>query len=406
MVRPADAARIDTADVYKGDGLVGALTRSSGDVEFTYSPLYLEGEGPAIASSLLRRAAPYRRSGGAVPPFFAGLLPEGARLVAVVRADKTSADDELSLLLAVGSDTVGDVRIVPHGEAPDSQQNDLPSDPRQIRFADLLRATVDPDADSLDSAIPGVQDKISDAMISFPLRRGRSWTILKLDPARFPLITHNEHFFLSMARSAGFRVPHHEIITDAEGASGLLVERFDRTLTDDGSARRIAQEDACQFLGRYPADKYRVTVNDIAAQLEGLATSPKAAVLDLVMQAAFAWMIGNGDFHAKNYSLQWRPDGIVAATPLYDVVSTLPYPLRQNMAMDLDGRDANFRLSSFVMFAERFNVPERLISRKLREMIDRSKGYLDDLESIGYGPDTTQRLHSEISSRMDDLAST
>ena len=406
MVRPADATRIDSADVYKGNDLAGAMTRSSGDVEFAYSQLYLEGNGPPVASSLPRRAMPYLRSGGAVPPFFAGLLPEGARLDAVVRAVKTSADDELSLLLVVGSDTVGDMRVVPHGEAPEGHSNDLPSDPQQIRFADLLRAAVDPDADSLDSAIPGVQDKISDAMISFPLRRGQTWTILKLDPARFPLITHNEHFFLSTARSAGFAVPHHELVTDADGVSGLLVERFDRTPRGDGTVRRIAQEDACQFLGRYPADKYRVTVNDIAAQLGSLATSPRAAVLDLVMQAAFAWMIGNGDFHAKNYSLQWRPDGIVAATRLYDIVSTLPYPMRQNMAMDLDGRDANFRLSSFVTFAERFNVPGKLTTRKLSEMIDRSKGCLDDLESIGFDADTTQRLHKEIGSRMDALAST
>lgn len=52
---------------------------------------------------------------GAVPPFFAGLLPEGRRLTALRGAVKTSADDELSLLLAVGGSTIGDVTVLPEG---------------------------------------------------------------------------------------------------------------------------------------------------------------------------------------------------------------------------------------------------------------------------------------------------
>lgn len=405
MVHPAEATQVDTADVYKHDSIAGTMRRISGDVEFTYAPVYIQGGGPAVASSLPVRETPYRRSGGAVPPFFAGLLPEGVRLDSVLRAVKTSVDDELSLLLAVGADTVGDVRILPHGETPRPRPTDLPSDPSQAHFDQLLSIAFDPDAEVLDSAIAGVQEKISDAMISFPVRRSKTAAILKLDPVRFPLITHNEHFFLAMARSAGFTIPRNELVTDAEGVSGLLVERFDRVVTKRGPIVRIAQEDACQFLGLYPADKYRVTVNDIAGRLQDLVTSPRVAALDLVMQAAFAWVIGNGDFHAKNYSLQWRPDGIVAATPLYDIVSTLPYPLRQNMAMDIDGRDNNLRLSYFVAFAERFGLPQKLTMRRLGEMVDRSEGHLDDLASIGYDADTTQRLHREIRLRMDTLTS-
>jgi serine/threonine-protein kinase HipA len=116
-------------------------------------------------------------------------------------------------------------------------------------------------------------------------------------------------------------------------------------------------------------------------------------------------MIGNGDLHAKNYSLQWRTDGIVAATPLYDIMSTLPYPLRQHMAMDLDGRDSNFRQSYFVMFGERFNLPGKLVTRKINEMIDRSVHHLTDLASIGYDADTTARMGREIIDRIGSLRS-
>jgi len=57
-------------------------------------------------------AEPVVRPGGALPAYFAGLLPEGRRLSALRRAVKTSADDELSLLLAVGADAIGDVQVV------------------------------------------------------------------------------------------------------------------------------------------------------------------------------------------------------------------------------------------------------------------------------------------------------
>jgi serine/threonine protein kinase HipA of HipAB toxin-antitoxin module len=60
-------------------------------------------------------AEPAFRPVGAVPPFFAGLLPEGRRLSALRAAVKSSGDDELSLLLAVGGDTVGDIEILPEG---------------------------------------------------------------------------------------------------------------------------------------------------------------------------------------------------------------------------------------------------------------------------------------------------
>jgi hypothetical protein len=53
--------------------------------------------------------------GGAVPPFFAGLLPEGVRLGVVTSSTKTSADDHFTWLLANGAGTFGNVRVVPAG---------------------------------------------------------------------------------------------------------------------------------------------------------------------------------------------------------------------------------------------------------------------------------------------------
>jgi len=292
-MRPADAKAVDVADVYKGDQLAGYLTRVREGVSFEYAYDYIAGDNDAVASTLPVRKAPYLTGSGAVPAFFAGLLPEGARLHAVVAAVKTSPDDELSLLVAVGEDTVGDVRITPHGVEPSAVSRALPAKSRDVSFTDLFARSIDPLTTELDRAIPGVQDKLSDAMVSFPLRGARGPGILKLNPPAFPRIVENEAFCLGLASRAGLTVPKFKVIADRDGVSGLLVERFDRKVVH-GSVKRLAQEDACQLLNKWPADKYRVSFNDIANRLVKVVSSSEASIMDLVEHVAFNWIIGIG----------------------------------------------------------------------------------------------------------------
>ncbi len=107
----ADLRAVRRAEVYKAGRPAATITRGDGAVRFEYLPEYA---GPPVAHTLPldRTVTTY---GGALPPFFTGLLPEGRRLNAVRRAAKTSSDDDLTLLLMVGSDMVGDVTVFPEG---------------------------------------------------------------------------------------------------------------------------------------------------------------------------------------------------------------------------------------------------------------------------------------------------
>jgi serine/threonine-protein kinase HipA len=399
-MRPSDAKAVDVADVYKGDQLAGYLTRTSEGTSFEYTHDFIAGKSEAVASTLPVREPPYLTGAGAVPAFFAGLLPEGARLLAVVAAVKTSPDDELSLLIAVGEDAVGDVRVLPHGSEPTAKPLTLPSVPGDVSFADLFARSIDPSAANLDRALPGVQDKLSDAMVSFPLTGASGPAILKLNPPAFPRIVENEAFCLSLARRAGLTVPRFEVIEDRDGVSGLLVERFDRRVVD-GAVSRVAQEDACQLLNRWPADKYRVSINDIAGRLVKVVSACEASIMNLIEQIAFSWIIGNGDMHAKNYSVQWlKEERLVVPTPVYDVVSTIPYPLDQRIALKLDGRDANLRGRFLVEFASRFGVPESMSLRRLSELADGVAPHIDDASRIGFDDRTTGQLVTEMNRRL------
>ncbi|MEO5609598.1 MAG: HipA N-terminal domain-containing protein [Ornithinibacter sp.] len=100
----------------------GDLVRGAEGGEFRYVEEYLDAKLPAPATTLPLGLGPVMVRGGAVPPFSAGLLLEGRRLTGLRRAVRTSADDELSLLLAVGHDPVGEVQVVPTGDPPHGDQ--------------------------------------------------------------------------------------------------------------------------------------------------------------------------------------------------------------------------------------------------------------------------------------------
>ena len=104
MTSPADdqleqLRGVEHADVYKNGLRAATLSRTASGVEFQYVAEWIDGGLPPVATTLPVRSEPVLRPAGALPSYFAGLLPEGRRLGALRRAVKTSADDELSLLL-------------------------------------------------------------------------------------------------------------------------------------------------------------------------------------------------------------------------------------------------------------------------------------------------------------------
>jgi serine/threonine-protein kinase HipA len=195
---------VKTADVYKAGMPAGVLHRLLDRTEFLYSPEYLDAGGPPVAWSLPTRAQAFIAPAAAVPAFFAGLLPEGRRLAALRHTVGTSADDEFSMLLAVGSDTIGDVQVLPSGDTFASTRPVVVDDFGTIVFADLFAQAIGQRPDRI--ALPGVQDKISGQMLNVPVHgRSRAY-ILKLNPPEFPHLVENEYFFFHAAAHTRLRL--------------------------------------------------------------------------------------------------------------------------------------------------------------------------------------------------------
>jgi serine/threonine-protein kinase HipA len=382
-----------TADVYRESTFVGRLARTKHGATFEYDDAFLASGAPGIAFRLPRATKRFETAGVNLHTFFAGLLPEGIRLQALVRQVKTSQDDLFSLLVAAGADCVGDVSVAETGTLPEERTPSVDTKRiDSISFAEVLEKSL---RTTKEPAIPGVQEKVSAAMISLPLRARAAAYILKLNPPSVPKLVENEHFFMTLARKCGLAAAETRLVFDRDGRSGLLVTRFDRRAGD-----RLHQEDACQLLDRYPADKYLLSVRELMDAMD-VCSAPMIARARLLRLVAYSYVIGNGDLHGKNVSVRVA-DGLVELTPAYDVLSTVPYgDLR--MALKMDGCDANLRRRSFVAMGERFKIPKPATTAMLHEILEATGPALKQLDAIGFDGKTTKKLEQALGRRRDDL---
>lgn len=390
------------ADVYKAGRLAARLHRRDGLIEFRYADGYA---GPAVATTLPVRADPVVVPGGAVPPFFAGLLPEGRRLSQLRRAVKTSADDELSLLLAVGRDTIGDVQVVPVGAelTPATPLVSIDGDWSTVRFGEVLA-----DAGMIDVVgLPGIQDKASARMISVPVSQQGERYLLKLDPPEFPHVVVNEAYFAALARRARLPTVHAQVVRDGDDRPGLLVRRFDRVPTPDGTAQALPCEDACQVLGRWPADKYAVSAEAVVNALADRCAARLVARRRLFEQLCFGWLTGNGDIHAKNLSILGSPRGEWTVAPAYDLPSTLPYG-DTTFALAVGGRTSGLSRRRWLEFAGDIGLPVTAAEAVIDKLLDHLGGIDDALASgaLPFAPSVTRALVKELRYRRRQMVDT
>ncbi|RKH54463.1 type II toxin-antitoxin system HipA family toxin [Corallococcus sp. AB050B] len=407
MIRPTD---IEVAEVWRESTHVGSITRTAHGSIFEYAADFFEQHRARPGGIAVHLPYSRRRTetlGTNLHTYFAGLLPEGLRLRVLLENVKTSEDDLLSLLVAAGADTVGDLSVIPQGQTfPPPAPPGAKWKPESVLFTDLFAQSLPRlGMESTEPTIPGVQEKISASTISFPVSSsGQRDYILKLNPRDKPELVRNEHFFMGMAKQCGLRVATTKLIHDRDGNDGLLVERFDRSwLKAEKRLRRIHQEDACQFLDRYTSDKYRIKCAAIAEGLRDNCAAPVAEIARFLLLLSFSYLIGNGDLHAKNVSiLADGPGGGFRLSPAYDLLTTVPYG-DHRMALQFEGRDDNLRRAHFIAFGERYGVNAKAIGTLLDQLCTRAEPWLERLEEIGFDAHRTDFLRRTMRKRLDEL---
>ncbi|MBY2918758.1 type II toxin-antitoxin system HipA family toxin [Rhizobium leguminosarum] len=369
---------IPSLEVLLNDLKVGTLVRTPGDFNaFSFDEAYRATGGFPVLSLSFRAATGGLRKdpkpiAGALPTFFANLLPEDKLREAMDKhhAGHVRAGNDFDLLAALGQDLPGAVRVVPSGGTTAVIEDASRGKPK-ARFS-----------------LAGVQMKLSvmkntgrGGGLTLPMGDEQGHYIAKFPSTSFPGVSENEYANLALAAAIGMEVPERELVekSDFEGipeefdtlsdGKVLLVKRFDR----GAGAERIHIEDFAQVFGIYPSRKYEAAAyHDIASAL-GVAISPTAA-LEFVRRLAFTAITGNGDMHLKNWSLIYRGNGDKPElAPIYDVLSTVPYIPADAMALSLGGERSFKALVAqrWKIFANRARLPEPAVLKAVIDVVER-----------------------------------
>ncbi len=369
---------ISSLNVMLNDVKVGTIVRTPGDFNaFSFEDSYRATGGVPVVSLSFRAVGGGLRKdpkpvARALPAFFANLLPEDKLREAMEKHHSGSvrAGNDFDLLVALGSDLPGAVRVVPSG-GTFAQHEDISALKPKARFS-----------------LAGVQMKLSvmknsgkGGGLTLPLGDEQGSYIAKFPSTAFPGVAENEYANLALAEAIGMDVPERELVEQSEfegipkefetlsDGKVLLVERFDR----GENGRRIHIEDFAQVFGVYPSRKYEgAAYHDVAAALNVAVSS--AAALEFVRRLALAALTGNGDMHLKNWSLIYREAGDnPQLAPIYDVLSTIPYIPADAMALSLAGERPFKALNAqrWKAFANRARLPEAAVLSSVVDTIER-----------------------------------
>lgn len=276
-----------------------------------------------------------RYTQGVVRPFLDGLLPEGEPRKMIARDVGVRDNDTYGLIRELGLDVAGALVIQPADAPPPpvatTTTAEVLSEDELAELITNLRSAPLGAGGRVRVSLAGVQEKL--LLTRMPDRRwGRpvdgtpSTHILKPEIAAYPDTVENEAFCMRVAKHLGLAVASVET-TEIAKRKLIAVERFDRHVGDDGSVERIHQEDFCQALGIRPEDKYEEdggpSLRRIAGIVEAVATPGS---LERLLQATtLNVLLGNGDAHAKNFSLLHHASGALTLAPSYDLMCTLHY---------------------------------------------------------------------------------
>jgi serine/threonine-protein kinase HipA len=323
MTRSRDGRQLD---VLLHDRIVGHLFRRENLTRFVFAPDYWDDPArPVLGLRFEEDRRAHHQANMRLPPWFSNLLPEGRLRDWISRMGGAPLEAEAELLVRVGHDLPGAVRV-------------LPSE----------RSTgIDPSWEGAEPATPGSTDglwrfSLAGVMLKFSLLaqgerliipaigEAGDW-ILKLPDPRYPDLPFNELAMMRLAAAAGIEIPEARLVHRDEvqplpepvwaGTEpwAYAVRRFDR-----GPRRELIHiEDLAQVRGCYPEQKYQGSFDTVASLVHR--RRDRDALRELARRLCFNILIGNGDAHLKNWSLIYPDRRTPTLAPAYDLVATFPY---------------------------------------------------------------------------------
>jgi serine/threonine-protein kinase HipA len=392
MAKTAAILAVHLLDGERRPVKVGMLARDvDGSVNFTVAETYLRDPARPILSlgwydpqsderTRDRLAARRDKIGlyGTAPPWFAGLLPEGALRELVLTEMGPGDHDEFDVLTRLGADLPGAVLITPETEVPAT------AGPLKFSNADGLR--IPEPQGVVKFSLAGIQLKFTanpkGDRLTVPGAAETGRCIIKVASERYAGLPEAEYGAMELARLIGVntaqcRLVPRELVEGipekilAHGATVLVVDRFDRTA--DGG--RIHIEDAAQILGAVGDRKYTMaTTETIMNMIRRFSTDRRADLQEAVRRVVADVLLGNGDNHLKNWSFLFPRAGEVRLSPAYDIVPTVLFIPGDTLALRFSGAQAFDKVSlrRFERVASYLDLDPRWIVKEVSAAVDRA----------------------------------
>jgi serine/threonine-protein kinase HipA len=360
--------------------------------------------------------APYQ--GQIVADYFDNLLPDNDAIRRrLAQRHQAGGIDAFQLLAKLGRDCVGAIQLLPEDETP--------SDVYEIRgdvlntagIAQRLRNTTstqalgqhDHDGD-LRLSIAGAQEKTAllrhEGQWLLPHGSTPTTHIFKLPLGlvghmQADMRTSVENEWLSSKIVNAYEIPIARCeIEHFEDQKTLIVERFDRTPSSDGSwIIRLPQEDMCQATGTSPLRKYQSDGGPGIAQIMELLLGSDNAELDrrnfFKTQLIF-WVLAATDGHGKNFSIAHLARGRYRATPIYDVLSAHPVigkgknkipPQKAKLAMAVRGSTTYYLIEKiqrrhWIAQAQQVGLGAEAAEQLIEEIIESTKAVIAEVSKL------------------------
>ena len=394
-------SRIERIKIFYEKNIVGRITiHDPPRIGFRYDPNWLKFERNfQLSVTLPLKTGEYNED--IITPWLANLLPEELQLTTLSRVLGLPVSNTLDILREIGGDTAGAISI---GEPSDRRVWDYRTllsyykaktqrEALNLHFDDLKRKPLLVGEDGVRLSLAGGQiktvlavlDEAGKPKLGLPGRTDRlaipkngapSTIIIKPDNPRLSGIVENEFYCLTLAKLIGIQVVDCMII-ETNNRSALVVARFDRHQCDDGTIKRIHQEDFAQTNSIYPIQKFErgsVKGLDLNTLLLTGKHLPPTEELKLLDQVIFNLLVANTDAHAKNYSIILSDEPTLA--PLYDVSSVLLWKdyINQYHAQNIAGKKrkpVKIARRHWIRIADQAGLNARNLRLRVQSLVDK-----------------------------------
>jgi serine/threonine-protein kinase HipA len=344
--------KLNSLAIWMNGEFVGHWRIKMGIDELQYADEWLSNpRGRPLSLSLPFTPGNQIIKGDKVSFYFDNLLPDSRDIrERLARRFNTTSVKTFDLLVELGRDCVGAIQLLPEG---DVFQDNTPENIQRIQYkplsdsqiSELLGNVVNSsplgqmsDNNELRISLAGAQEKTAllwhKNQWCEPLNETPTTHIFKLPMGlvgnmKADMQASVENEWLCSKIIAEFNIPiAHCDIGVFNGKKALIVERFDRKLSADGSwIIRLPQEDFCQAKGLSSLVKYQ---NDGGLSIDDcmrlLSNSNNASIdkQNFFKSQIIFYLLAATDGHAKNFSITHLPNNQYRLTPLYDVLSIHP----------------------------------------------------------------------------------